>query len=289
MDIRLSVDTAQLDQWANLATKRLPQGAAYAINHTVDRVRTEKLFPWIRSRLIMRTPESEQFFFGVAAEPDGKAGYFGGAAGRFPRADRARVGRLWAEFGVESIVRRGSKGGELLLSGLVTGGQRKPATPGAKSIAVPLEGRPARPSIRRPVPPAFQVANLRLQAYYHGAKIVRRTRGRHVRGQGLYGSDGRANLSGVQGLQWKGLQRTFLLPHTKNAPLGAIFQRFERGRAGIRELYTFVPPFALPKRLGDYEALVQREAPAIFREEMELALQKAIGWEAESLLRRMAA
>lgn len=273
MDIKLTMDTKQLDQWTTLATRKLLNAVPYRINRTVDRV-LQAEYAHIRSAFIIRGAASAALFFGTPGHP-------GGAAGKFPRSARATVERPWAEFGISAMEKRrvGGKGGPILLAGFETGEERRPFTPFAKSIAVPLIGRPARPSIRGPVPPVMRIANLKLQAYYRGAKIVRKQRGGHRRGLGVFANYGYLNLSGMQGMQWKGLQRTFLLPHTARAPLGGIFQRFGRGRDQIREVYSFIPPFPLDTRLH-YVSLAQQVAPAIFREEMELALKDAFEHEA---------
>lgn len=289
MDVRLDVDTAELDRWTERFPGKLRYAVAYRINRTVERVRSEKLFPHIRAAFRIRTPETARFFFGDEQQP-------GGAAGKFPRRDRATPQRLWAEFGTGSMERRrwGGKGGPVWLPGFEKGEMRQPVTPGARRIAAPLPHRPARPSLDQPVPRPFRVANLRLQAYYRGARIVRKTRGRHRRGMGLYDSEGRPSLASVQGVQFRGLQRTFLLPWMPKAPLGGILQRYRKGRwvrsagrtlGGIRMIYKFIPPFRLDTRLR-YEATVQAEAPAIFRQEMALAWEDAVRHADEKALRR---
>jgi hypothetical protein len=255
MRIGLEIHTEQLDTWMRLVPRRLPAGAAYAINRTIDRTRIERLFPHIRSRVIIRGPERDEMFFGTLDRP-------GGAAGKFPRADRATAQRLYATFGTASMERKrwGAKGGPILLAGLETGEMREPMA-GSKSIAVPLIGRPARPSIAGPVPPAMRIANLKMRAHYRGSKIVRKMRGGHRRGLSPFNDQSRYNFHGVQGVQWKGLQHTFTLTHSEHQPLGGIYQRFERGtwdrglgrmRGGIREIYRFIPPFRLDTSLQYY-------------------------------------
>jgi hypothetical protein len=273
MDIKLTMDSSQLDKWTTLATRKLKQAVPYRINMTVERVIKQE-FGHIRGVFHIRGAVNAAFFFGTPEKP-------GGAAGKFPRASRATVDRPYAEFGISLMEQRrpGGKGGPILLAGFETGEMRTPHTPYAKSIAVPALGGPARPTISSQVPPAFRIANLKLQAYYGGAKIVRPARrGGHRRGLGIFANYGYQNLSGVQGLQWKGLQRTFLLPHTKRAPLGAIFQRTGRGRDAIRNIYPFIAPYRLDTRLR-YVEIAQAIAPAIFRKQMELAFEDALRYE----------
>jgi hypothetical protein len=270
MDVRLSVDTQQLADWTRLSITKLGRAIPYRINRTAERLQQVE-FGHVRSSFIVRGAVRAEFFFGSPGRP-------GGAAGKITtRASRSQS-VPFAELEVERT-RLGGKGGPILLAGFETGEERKPRTSGAKAIAVPLVGRPARPSIRGPVPPTFQIANLRLRAYYHGAKIITSRRAKHRRGLGLVTSSGQLNLSGVQGLQWKGEQRTFLLPHTARAPLGAIFQRIGRGRDQVREIYSFVRPFRLDERLR-FVSIARATAPAIFREEMHEALVDSLLHEA---------
>lgn len=281
MDIKLTMDTRQLDQWTTLATRKLAQAVPYRINRTVERVMKQE-FAHIRGVFHIRGAVSAAFFFGTPERP-------GGAAGKFPRAARATVERPSAEFGISAMEQRrvGGKGGPILLAGFETGEMRKPHTPFAKSVALPAIGGPARPSIASQVPAAFRIANLKLQAYYGGAKIIRRQRGGHRRGLGVSANYGYLNLSGIQGLQWKGAQRTFLLPHTRRSPRGMILQRTGRGRDAIRLVYPFLAPFPLDTRLH-YVSIAQAIAPKIFREEMELGLKDAFEHEAAKALRGMA-
>jgi hypothetical protein len=50
-------------------------------------------------------------------------------------------------------------------------------------------------------------------------------------------------------IQWKGKQRTFLLPHSANLPLGAVMQRVGPGPDDIRVVYSFKSPFKLRRLL----------------------------------------
>jgi hypothetical protein len=266
-DLRLSVDQSQLDLWARMAPHKLGFGLVQGLNRSAERVQ-QGLFQHIRSGFIIRTAATSRFFFGGPERP-------GGAAGKLTRAD-TRKGRLYAELEIESR-RAGGKGGRLLLAGFETGEVRRPFTPGAKAVAVPLEGRPARPSIRSPVPPAFSFAGLRLTAY-RGGRRVRRPGRRRSTERG-YGSQGAPRPAfSLEGVQWKGRERTFLLPHTRRAPHGGVFQRIGRGRDQIRMIWAFEPPFALDERLA-YVATARALAPSIFRHEMDRALEDALGHE----------
>lgn len=287
MEIRLQADTTNLDRWMERFPAKLRYAIAYRINSTVDRLRNQVLFPRLRSLFTIRSPETDKFFFGTPERP-------GGAAGKFPRASRATPDRPWAEFGTAAMERKrwGGKGGPVLLPLFETGEMRRPMV-GDRSIAVPIVGRPARPELSRPVPKPMSIAALKFQAHYHGARIVRKTRGRHRRGLSPYYEPSRYNFHGIQGIQWKGLQRTFTLQSSEHQPLGGIYQRIgpgtwdrglKRTRGGIQEIYRFIPPFALDTRLH-YEDTVRAEAPRIFREEMELAWVDAIQHEDEKALK----
>jgi hypothetical protein len=277
MDIKLSMDTKQLDDWTTLSARKLVQAVPYRINMTVDRVMKQE-FAHIRGVFHIRGAASAAFFFGTPEHP-------GGAAGKFPREARATRERPYAEFGISAMEQRrpGGKGGPILLSGFETGEMRKPHTPYAKSYALPAIGGPARPTIASPVPAAFRIANLKLTAFRRGVKIAPKTRGGHRRGRGIYANYGYVNLRGVEGMQFKGQQRTFLLPHTQRAPLGVILQRTGRGRGAFRLVYPFFAPRPLDTRLR-YIAIAQAIAPAIFHEQMELAFKDAFEHEAKKAL-----
>jgi len=265
MDVRLSFDTHELDEWTGLSIAKLGRTIPYRINRTTERVQQIE-HAHVRSSFIIRGGGRAAFFFGSPARP-------GGAAGKITTRASVKQAVPYAELEVERR-RWGGKGGPVLLAGFETGEERRPRTAGAKSIAVPLIGRPARPSIAGPVPPAFTIAGLRLTAYRGGRRVRRPARRRSTeRGFGSSGSTTPA--FSLEGVQWKGLQRTFLLPHTARAPLGAVFQRIGPERGDIREIYSFVRPFRLDTRL-EYIALARQVAPAIFREEMTAGLTDAL-------------
>lgn len=76
----------------------------------------------------------------------------------------------------------------LLLSIFERGGERKPVTPGAKSVAVPEVGGPARPSFQSPVPAEFHMRKLRFDRTKSGSvrKGPRVTRTYLIRGVGIF-------------------------------------------------------------------------------------------------------
>lgn len=157
----------------------------------------------------------------------------------------------------------------LLLATFEEGGTRKPFTPGAKHVAVPILGRPARPSLKTGVPPAFTFAGLKLSAYRGGKKLSRRRRGRTV-AVGIHGEFGRVHLpeAGSKVL-WKGLQRTYLVPKV------GVFQRIGTGRVDTRLIWAFRQPFGIDQRLRFRSTVrdvvnlhgaaeLQREVDAVF-------------------------
>jgi hypothetical protein len=204
--------------------RRLGYGVAFAINDTAKDVRGG-IITRVHQRFIIRNP-------------------------RFIDANVAVVQRAsvrdqkpYAEIYVNDRDR-------FLMSIFEEGGERKPFTPGAKSVAVPLTGRPARPGINRPIDPRFTFKGLHFVAFFHGHRLRKRRRGGHVSDVGLLGEFGRLGDVSQGAVQWKGQERTFLLPSTKRAPLGAVFQRIGPGRGDIREIWSFVRGLHLDDRLG---------------------------------------
>jgi hypothetical protein len=285
--VLVAVDTAQLTQWAQFASKRLAYATLTALNRTGRDVQRLE-FEHIKRVFVIRGPERERFFFGTIDRP-------GGAAGKMSRPTPARP---YVELEIESR-RQGGKGGPILLGGFEHGMTRRPHTPFAENVAVPLLGRPARPSINRPVPPAFTFAGMKLEAFRAGKRIRRRTRG-GTRGVGLFGEFGhRVDLQrlhaevaalrrdSTQSVQWKGRWGTFLLPQTRALPHGGVFQRIGPERGDIRLVWKFVPPFQLDDRL-EYVAIAEREAGPLFRRHMEQQLAETFSREAAEILRRVA-
>lgn len=245
MRIDVQVDTAPLLLRLKNGQKRLAYAVVNAINHTALRIQQAER-ERVRREFVVR---KKDFIMREAAVIN-------------PFASVSQV-RPFAEVAVGQKQR-------LLLSKFEHGAERTPFTPGAKSVAVPLLGRSARPSIAGPVPPAFTFAGMRLKAFYAGKRLTKRRRGGHVDGIGVHGEFGRLALPEAERsrVQWKGANRTFLLPSTAGAPLGGVFQRVEPGPDGIREIWSFRRGLRLDARL-EFVVTATRVAAQWFGEEME--------------------
>lgn len=259
MNINVDIDATNLIRRMGYGEKRVAFAAVNAINTTAARVQQAE-FEHVRSAFVVRRPD---FFFGTPARP-------GGAAARLQRASVGKerpAAEVWAGASTVSSSRR------LLLPMFERGGVKRPATPGAKSVAVPLLGRPARPGIRTPVPPAYTFAGMHLVAYRGNRKLTRRTRSRKADEAGLFGEFGRLSPPTENGpIQYKGRNRTFLLPHTARAPLGGVFQRIGPKRGDIREVWSFIPPPQLDTRLR-FVATAEIVAARWFAEDLDRAIK----------------
>ena len=76
-------------------------------------------------------------------------------------------------------------------------------------------------------------------------------------------------------MQWKGLERTFILGPTARAPHGGVFQRIGPGPEDIREIYSFKPNVRLDARLG-FIPTARATAEVWFKEYMEREVVNAI-------------
>lgn len=245
MILDLQVDTTQLLLRLHNGEKRLAYAVVNAINQTARRIQ-EAERDRVRREFVVRRVD---FMMREAAVIK-------------PFAS-VKDARPFAEVAVGDKQR-------LLLSKFEKGAERTPMTPGAKSVAVPLLGRPARPSIAGPVPPAFTFAGMHLVAYYHGKRLTKRRRAGR-RDVGLFGEYGRLALPQPEAsgsVQWKGANRTFLLPVTARAPLGAVFQRIGPGRGDIREVWSFRRGLRLDARL-QFVLTARRIADEWFAEEVQ--------------------
>jgi hypothetical protein len=217
--------------------KRQRYALSTAINTTLLAVQGSVPGHLKRQGFIVR---KQQFFYGGG----GRRGGVANKITNFAKPAGQLMGRIAVEASSVSSKRR------LLLAQFETGGTRQPMTPGAKRVAAPILGRPARPSVAQGVPPEFSFAGLRLQAYSGGKRITRRQRGGHKRDVSTFGEFGRLRLpSESAGVQWKGRQRTFMLPQLKSGRTPGVFQRIGRGRGGIRIIYAFVAPPRLQANL----------------------------------------
>jgi hypothetical protein len=116
----------------------------------------------------------------------------------------------------------------LLLAEFEAGGTREPFTPGAQHVAMPILGRPARPSVRSGVPPAYTFSGLKFRPYRAGQRL---------RGKGALEAAG-------SGVHWKGEQRTYIV-----ADVG-VFQRIGKELRDTRLIWAFRPPYHFRARLG---------------------------------------
>jgi len=252
--VRVSVDTTQLLLRLRNGERRLAYAVAGALNATARDIQAAE-HENVRRKFIVR---NERFLFGSPGRP-------GGAAGRISPFANAKQGRPFVEVSVSASTMGGSR--RLLLGIFEEGGERKPFTPGAQSVAVPLEGRPARPSIRRGVPPQYTFQGLRFRAFHRGRRMpVKRASGSEATLFGEYGR--RGDVQRDSGIQWKGAERTFILTHTKREEFGGVFQRIGPKRGDIREIYAFRRGIQLPSRLG-FIAIARRVTSERFQSHLE--------------------
>lgn len=229
--------TLEVDVHDTLVLAALRKGAqrqryavANAINTTLRAIQASVPAHMRRQGFVVR---NTKFLFGGSKYASGAANKITNRAK--PTAGK-QFGRIAVEAGSFSSARR------FLLAQFEHGGQRKPMTPGATSSAVPLLGRPARPSIAQPVVPAYTFAGLKFKKFIGGQEVKRKRRGRNTAAPGFFGEYGRLQLErslGDSSVQWKGALRTFILPKSKSAPHGGVFQRVGPGRGAVRMIYSF--------------------------------------------------
>ncbi len=252
MMIDLRMDVQRLVQRLGLTEKQLGYVAVNALNATAQRV-VDAEREHLRAAFILRKAE---FMLRQVA---------------ILKKASARDARPYAEIRVGTKLDT-HKGGELLLASFEAGGARVPFTPGAKSVAVPLTGRPARPSISGPINPAYSFAGMHLVAYFRGKRLTKKRRGRKVVDVGLFGEYGRVSLptpeASSSSIQWRGKNRTFLLPSTRKEPFGGVFQRIGTGRGDIREIWAFRRGLHLDDRLH-FVDIAARIADEWLAEDME--------------------
>jgi hypothetical protein len=149
----------------------------------------------------------------------------------------ANQGRPFGEIAIDASKAR------VLLPVFEAGGAKDPAK--GKNVAVPLTGEAARPSFGALVPDAFTFQQLRFKRVNltkagQAAQIAKKSHG--VKGK----------LTGDYYI-WAGQQRTFILPSTKAAPHGGVFERVGPGRDDIRLIYSFRPQVKLAKKISFVE------------------------------------
>lgn len=149
-----------------------------------------------------------------------------------------KKGDLYAELYLDQKPR-------LLLARFETGGQREPFTGG--NIAVPVtETAREGGAITGGVKEELTFADLKLKP----VDVEPDTRPDTV--------------------QFKGLQRTFLLKSTAKHPLGGVFQRVGPGKDDIRMIYSFHRAFQLKKLLNVFE-----DAKRVFEDKFRVELSIA--------------
>lgn len=231
MRIDLDVDVAPLILRLRNGERRLAYAAVNAINATAKRVQLAEIEN-VREHFTIRKPT---FFFGTPARP-------GGVAARIRPFASVKQGRAYAEIAVQAPASRGAVARQTLLPMFEAGGKRPTFTPGAKQVAVPLVGGPARPQQAESVPRAFTFSALHFER-------------------------------SSSGKQFRGRQRTFIVNRAGGG--GAVLQRTGPGAEDVRTVYTFQPPPTLDRRLR-WMATAQRVADVWFREEMEREAVKAV-------------
>ncbi len=145
----------------------------------------------------------------------------------------------------------------LLLSVFERGGTKEPATPGAKNIAVPVKGSPARPTFAASVPELLWIGKLRFSP----------TRPLPGLGRTKKGNARRSRLRKTSGILY-GQQGTYLMPKV------GVFQR-QQGSRVRRLLYSFKPQATLKPRLH-FVRVAQEQGGVWFKEEMEKQVINAI-------------
>jgi hypothetical protein len=228
MQIDVTIDTAELVGRLNNGQRRLAYAAVNAINNTVlriqkaEQVKVEQEFTVRRKDFMRREAAIIKPFASV------------------------KQGRAFAEVAVGQKRR-------LLLSGFERGADRGPFTPGAKNLAIPVKGSPARPRFASQVPENLTFSRLR----FRKTRVIGTTaKGRAKRT--------RRRTSGI----WYGEQGTYLIPGI------GVFQRKGADRAR-RLLYGFKKSVKLKPRLHFVDT-AEKEADKWFHEEMEREVVNAI-------------
>jgi hypothetical protein len=208
MKIDIKVDTSLLDKNAKRYAKNLAFSTAQALNDAAKEAQTR-----IRGNL------REQFHVRQPQFLDRSIKIFAFAS--------ATANRPYAEIGVDNKRR-------FLLSMFEEGGARLPFV--GKNVAIPVTGQAARPSVSSNVADGytFQALNFTRGPIVKTHKgIDAWARQRIARKRGI-----RGRLSSEYYV-WQGNNRTFILFHTRRAPLGGVFQRVGPGRDDIRLIYSF--------------------------------------------------
>lgn len=225
MQINCTVDTSLLDRNAKRYAKNLAYSTAQALNDAAKEAQSR-----IRGSL------REKFHIRNAAFMDRTIKIMAFA--------NVSANRPFAEIGVDNTKKR------LILSLFEEGGARLPFV--GRNVAIPVTGQAARPSISDTVRSdlTFQAMNFRR------SKTTSTAAGRAVLKARRSAGNKKRRLGGEY-LIWRGNNRTFILPSTKRAPLGGVFQRVGPGKDDIRLIYSFKANVRLRAALGFVDATTQ--------------------------------
>lgn len=172
----------------------------------------------------------------------------------------------------------------LLLAGFEAGNDRKSEmiasgyTPKGKSSAVPIIGRPARPSKQSSVPDAFTIKGLNLiiaKSSGKSGRMVSDFSGSKYKSRRAKSVKGKSDVGFARkGKRIIGEHRTFILAKSKKAPHGGVFQRIGPAKDDIRMIYSFVPNQKLKSVLKfvdhAYKASIER-FPVAMRQQIDSA------------------
>lgn len=205
MQINVNFDVSLLDRARERYEKNLAYSAAQALNDTALEAQKR-----IRESLSVKFRLRKRDFMFRAIKMFAFANV--GAA------------RPYAELGIDDSKPRS------FLNLFETGGQRLPYK--GQSVAVPITGNAARPSIGDSISPAFTFQALRFTRgpiTHAGRQVLAARRAKGIRKRKL----------GGQYYVWQGANRTFILSHTARLPYGGVFQRVGPKRDDIRLIYSF--------------------------------------------------
>lgn len=232
MKIDIKVDTSLLDKNAKRYAKNLAFSTAQALNDAAKEAQ-KRIRDGMRTRFHIRKPQFMDRSIKIFAFAN------------------ARANRPYAEIGVDNKPR-------LLLSIFEEGGARLPFV--GRNVAVPITGQAARPSAGDSVRPDlyFQALNFRK------SRTTATKAGKAVLAARRAAGNRKRKLGGEY-LIWRGAARTFILPQSRRAPLGGVFQRVGPGKDDIRLIYSFKANVRLKAAL-DFVSTSQQAFSDVFQE-----------------------
>lgn len=222
MQINCTVDTSLLDKNAKRYTKNLAYSTAQALNDVAKAAQAR-----------IRADLRQKFHIRNAAFMDRTIKIMAFA--------NVTANRPFAEIGVDNTKKN------LILSLFEEGGARLPFV--GRNVAIPITGQAARPSVSDTVRSdlTFQAMNFRRAATtstHQGRAVLKARRA----------AGNKKRRLGGEYLIWRGNNRTFILPSTRRAPLGGVFQRTGPGKDDIRLIYSFKANVRLRAALGFVDA-----------------------------------